>query len=111
MENDYPELSGDFALRGAPNSASSSDGSRLGDGDGSSNGNVLHDSQGRQQWVRPGHFLLRSHLPPLGLGIRISTLYPPLFLESFFIYFLQVKVLQGSTKYVCRYSVSRFDHY
>ena len=53
VENDYPELSGDFALRGAPNSASSSDGSRLGGGNGSSsNGNVLHDSQGRPQWVQ-----------------------------------------------------------
>ena len=45
MENDYPELSGDFALRGASNSKlCASDGTGM---DGS-NGNVLQNSQARK---------------------------------------------------------------
>ena len=45
VENDYPELSGDFALRGASNSKlCAADGTGM---DGS-NGNVLQNSQARK---------------------------------------------------------------
>ena len=48
MENDYPELSGDFALRGASNSRlCASDGTGPVAGADGSNGNVLQNSQVR----------------------------------------------------------------
>ena len=48
MENDYPELSGDFALRGASNSRlCASDGTGSDAGADGSNGNVLQNSQVR----------------------------------------------------------------